>query len=111
MIAFVALSLVAQTLPAPNVSPVYLAAWVLVAMIAGTPGVIATVLASRNRQETRQEIEQVRYQVMPNGGGSSFDLLHRLVWETHERTEPIPELVERVERLESTPCPYYPKES
>lgn len=81
-------------------------ATIVVAVVTTVPATIAASVSVANRRQ----IEKVRHEVMPNGGSSSFDLLHRLVWETHERTEPIPELVKRVEVLESTPCPYSPKE-
>lgn len=111
MIAVVVLPLLANSLPEANVTAWYLVAWVAVAFIGGTPGVVAAVLSSRNRRETRHEIQAVKHEVMPNGGSSSFDLLHRLVWETHERTGPIPELVRRVDELEAAPrCPYSSKE-
>lgn len=113
MVAALLIGVLAQQIPEPEVSPLYLAAWVTVAFIAGTPGVLAAVLTSRNRKE----LETVRHEVMPNGGSSSFDLLHRLAWETHERAGAIPLLVERVEHLdrrvddlELTPCPFQPSE-
>lgn len=114
--ALLVAGVVAQSpLPDSKASPGYLAAWVLVAAIAGTPGIIAAVLSSRNRNETRAELQQVRHEVMPNGGSSSFDLLHRLAWETHERSAAIPQLVDRVEQIdarletvEGAPCPFQP---
>ena len=115
LLALTAAGFLAQQMPAPDVSPFYLGAWVAVAFIGGTPGVVAAVMTGRNRRETRAELAEVRHEVMPNGGSSSFDLLHRLAWETHERTEPIPLLATRVADLdrrladvEGAPCPFQP---
>jgi hypothetical protein len=129
MLALTALLVAQQQLPAPDVSPYYLTAWIAVAFIGGTPGVVAAVMSSRNRKETRQELQQVRHEVTPNGGSSSFDLLHRLAWETHESTGEIRRRVEllddrlvprtevdarlvaldaRLGAVEATPCPYQP---
>jgi len=101
--------LVAQTLPEASVPTGYLVAWVAVAFISGTPGLVGIVVAGRARNETRTELAAVRQEVMPNGGSSSFDLLHRLAWETHERTQHLPDLSDRLTRLELTPCPYTPR--
>lgn len=88
-----------QTVPDVATVP-YLWAWVAVAFIGATPGVIAAFVGMTNRKE----LATVRHEVTPSTGDSSYDLLHRLVWETHEiagRTEHRVEAIHaRVEVLE-----------
>jgi hypothetical protein len=69
--------------------------------------IIPSTLAAFGTLANRRAIARVTNEVTPNGGSSSYDLLHRLVWETHERAGSIPELVSRIDRLEASPrCPY-----
>lgn len=72
---------VAQTIPeSSSITPALVA--VVVAIVAIVPSTIAAVGTVKNQRQ----IEQVRHEVTPTkDGSSSFDLLHRLVWETHEK--------------------------
>jgi hypothetical protein len=103
VIALVGLIVLAQT-ATPDSASAYVAAAIGVAFITAVPSTIAAL----GVRSTKREIEIVRREVTPTtDGSSSFDLLHRLVWETHETTNKV---VDRVAVLEGHPCPYAPKE-
>jgi len=85
--------ILSQAIP-PDAQSGYLWAWIAVAFIGGTPGVIGAVLAS----STAKKVDKVRTEVMPNGGSSSFDLTHRLLWQIHEKTDSIDVRVRSLEQ-------------
>lgn len=78
------------------------------AVLVGVIGMVSATIAAVSSISNRREISRVRYEVSPNGGSSSYDMIHRLVWETHEQTAKIPELVARVDKLEESECPFFP---
>lgn len=68
---------------------------VLVATVTAIPATIAAVGA----RDAKRLVREVRREVMPNGGSSSYDVLHRLVWETHEATTENGRQIENVAAL------------